>query len=771
MVDDNVNSVLVSSDKNMTSSERSPIPLAECKADIDFLMMYKVPQMIEQIVSQLLQKKPNKTSFFFEVMKTVETLRDESYEQWVIQVEKFKSNRWSQQELLNSRLTFIYPEMGRLKGYELKENGANTPVTEENLDEFLRVANTKIAAKIRPLDEVTGFDQGLSNSSPSSCSPDNTFSPTHFSVDLFSPKSNMPSWPTKSDRRITLPAKMVFEGENDASNKKLLDDKTAEANSDNSPVEVSPARLRDSIFAPDNPTKVRSTGNAKVPAAYGGSNVVDKHVLSFNRFHIDVRPLTTLEPFETVVALLQTSQFPTIESWEDLGITWCYQTSPGTIEELFPNGKNIPVAFIQREAYLSRVRKELDTLQKLQLAPAVEEPEDQERRQFSPTHFAKDLFAPHCTIHEVKMNEAKRRQTVADLREDYMPMIEELEKMEFNEETWNDMGITWCYYVGGKAVNLVDNGSNVYVQLTDKDYYCKRVRTELGGSRIRRLTAKRSCADLAPMRSSSISVPDGCPLSPSNDTPPNMQKEQFESEQPLSPLSPTSLENFGDMIKAIKDTPTTDASWEEMNLTWCVYVHAKNELVDLCPDGRSRDVKHSDKEMFCKIAIHYLETGQILETESLIKSLTKSDRVITFEEDTIVEEPHSLFTSNVTAFSELFDNEEESKLSMSQEGLQFWKVIDFLHLFDSSELEDLDITFIAPHPVTNEIVELIPNGKLVPVTFARRCEFVELAKEFYHDTMNEQSHAVILSPLSPKWATESYLSTIRKVCFFIFFIY
>eukprot|EP01060_Flectonema_neradi_P041069 TRINITY_DN9600_c0_g1_i2.p1 TRINITY_DN9600_c0_g1~~TRINITY_DN9600_c0_g1_i2.p1 ORF type:complete len:998 (+),score=108.49 TRINITY_DN9600_c0_g1_i2:39-3032(+) len=737
---------------------------SQSRRDVDFLMRYKVPQMIERIVSELLKAKPDKTCFYFEVMKTIDLLRDESYQEWKAKIDNLKKNG---KEVTNSNLTFVYPEMGRQRGYELKDNGANTPVTADNLDEFLRIANTKIAAKIKPLDRPASESSQLSSFRSDKLRE--AFSPTHFSIDLFSPKNNMPSGET---RRITLPANLCQFLDSEVESPIHDNTSTSSTTTLNKKVSFqsgtsSPLRTRNSIFAPDNTKlecRVETSTTLIAPAIYGGKNSVAAKAspASFNRFHIDVNPQTTPEPFIKIVCLLEESTFPTIESWDDLGITWCYPLSPGVLVDIFPNGRNIPVAFVQKDSYLEKARAALENTK--QAEPVVKDPV---LAQFSPTHFAKDLFAPHFAAddiqkeepkqtHEYTLTAKKRRETVSLLKDDYLLMINDLEQLDFTEETWDELGITWCYFRKGQLVSLIEDGVETKVSLDEKSEYCKQVRRALAND-ARKDSKKRSCPDLKPIEPSSLPS-DQSPLSPGSDTVPVLQ-----SSMQNTPLSPCSLKNFECMIREVRDTPTTDVTWQEMNLTWCVYFHETSQLVDLIPDGRFVPVDHADKEKFCMCAIYFFENGEIPDPDAL--QSRPGDAKLDFQSANSAETPQSLFCCSDN-FDSIFDetpSPDEGAAESPTTKNQFWRMIEYLTVLEESEFEKLEITFIAPHPISGQIVELLQNGAETTVSFHRRNEFLQLCKEFYHDTMSKQDHVVILSPLSPKWANENYLPIIKKI--------
>eukprot|EP01064_Diplonema_japonicum_P029556 TRINITY_DN4815_c0_g1_i3.p1 TRINITY_DN4815_c0_g1~~TRINITY_DN4815_c0_g1_i3.p1 ORF type:complete len:565 (+),score=160.64 TRINITY_DN4815_c0_g1_i3:74-1768(+) len=102
---------------------------------------------------------------------------------------------------------------------------------------------------------------------------------------------------------------------------------------------------------------------------------------------------------------------------------------------------------------------------------------DNEMQLYSPTHFSKDLFSP--ATRKTDFNVASEEDpalvppamrampeeisTPQHLHDNFDSVIENLEKLPFTEEEFNEMNVTFCVPYQGRTYDLLPNGQNIPV--------------------------------------------------------------------------------------------------------------------------------------------------------------------------------------------------------------------------------------------------------------------------------------------------------------------
>eukprot|EP01062_Namystynia_karyoxenos_P048530 TRINITY_DN369_c0_g1_i6.p1 TRINITY_DN369_c0_g1~~TRINITY_DN369_c0_g1_i6.p1 ORF type:complete len:1194 (+),score=385.24 TRINITY_DN369_c0_g1_i6:90-3671(+) len=372
-----------------------------------------------------------------------------------------------------------------------------------------------------------------------------------------------------------------------------------------------------------------------------------------------------------------TGELPEAE-WDEMLITWCIPHD-GTIHDLVPGGSDLFVRLPEAARYCQMPRAKLDELTgaptsgrrrtkkrlSLRLQESAQQREQKEHALFSPTHFANDLFAPHTTTQEVNnvsaMNQAstgqQRRPSLpaampgggqeynphmqklpdspdldpsaadkgplspASLAKDFLPMIEQLDKLnrpgeqQLSEAEWKELGVTWCVPVAGQLYDLVPNGRDISVPLSEKARYCALARTKLEevGSTSRKGKMPRnmtiSTIDAVPSKAQKKEERDAALFSPSHfaQTAAPVPQVAAELDDLLSPRS--HVKRFWPMIDAVAAFNTGEGrrvSAEEFAYMDIHFIAPNpldhDEVLELFPGGKNIQVTLDRKDEFVQLA-------------------------------------------------------------------------------------------------------------------------------------------------------------------------
>eukprot|EP01062_Namystynia_karyoxenos_P048525 TRINITY_DN369_c0_g1_i1.p1 TRINITY_DN369_c0_g1~~TRINITY_DN369_c0_g1_i1.p1 ORF type:complete len:1711 (+),score=562.95 TRINITY_DN369_c0_g1_i1:90-5222(+) len=488
-----------------------------------------------------------------------------------------------------------------------------------------------------------------------------------------------------------------------------------------------------------------------------------------------------------------TGELPEAE-WDEMLITWCIPHD-GTIHDLVPGGSDLFVRLPEAARYCQMPRAKLDELTgaptsgrrrtkkrlSLRLQESAQQREQKEHALFSPTHFANDLFAPHTTTQEVNnvsaMNQAstgqQRRPSLpaampgggqeynphmqklpdspdldpsaadkgplspASLAKDFLPMIEQLDKLnrpgeqQLSEAEWKELGVTWCVPVAGQLYDLVPNGRDISVPLSEKARYCALARTKLEevGSTSRKGKMPRnmtiSTIDAVPSKAQKKEERDAALFSPSHfaqdlfaphtTTQAMAQKDQTTApvpqvaagmSEPDDLLSPRShAKRFWPMIDAVAAFNTGEGrrvsaeEFADMGIRFCVPNPLDySEVLELFPGGKNIQVTLDRKDEFVQLA-------RMLYHEKIAEQRSGAD-----------------------------DGHLVAPLSPTSLNAQFMPMIQEIEQMNTpqgnqmtpEEFAELDITWCVP--CDNEIIDLKPNGRNIKVKLAQKNEYVNMAR-------------------------------------------
>eukprot|EP01062_Namystynia_karyoxenos_P048529 TRINITY_DN369_c0_g1_i5.p1 TRINITY_DN369_c0_g1~~TRINITY_DN369_c0_g1_i5.p1 ORF type:complete len:696 (+),score=241.33 TRINITY_DN369_c0_g1_i5:111-2090(+) len=209
----------------------------------------------------------------------------------------------------------------------------------------------------------------------------------------------------------------------------------------------------------------------------------------------------------------------------------------------------------------------------------------------------------------------------ASLAKDFLPMIEQLDKLnrpgeqQLSEAEWKELGVTWCVPVAGQLYDLVPNGRDISVPLSEKARYCALARTKLEevGSTSRKGKMPRnmtiSTIDAVPSKAQKKEERDAALFSPSHfaQTAAPVPQVAAELDDLLSPRS--HVKRFWPMIDAVAAFNTGEGrrvSAEEFAYMDIHFIAPNpldhDEVLELFPGGKNIQVTLDRKDEFVQLA-------------------------------------------------------------------------------------------------------------------------------------------------------------------------
>eukprot|EP00756_Hemistasia_phaeocysticola_P031808 Hpha_TRINITY_DN16377_c2_g2::TRINITY_DN16377_c2_g2_i1::g.58110::m.58110 len=491
----------------------------------------------------------------------------------------------------------------------------------------------------------------------------------------------------------------------------------------------------------------------------------------------------------------------TEQEWSEMDLTWCVAVG-GQLHDLMPNGRNIRVPLQDKDKYCVMARAKIAEQKgsekkekkgpgrrlSLQVAQVESQREQREHALFSPTHFAQDLFAPHTTTAEVEAKTTasgvgQRRPSLPvampnggaeynphqqNIRDepsprntggvtDFLPILGQLEKFnkpgeaQISTQEWEEMDVTWCVPWGAELFDLVPNGRDIKVLLTDKHKYCYLARSKIEelrlcdktdpaeavkayGAEYPRCTTEDLRLDLACAQKEEQTAALFSPTHFSQDlfaphttttkvaavaaqeasttsqrrpsVPVALAQRNSIQSDPDAVLTPKSAgRKFWPMIDAIAafNTPEGDSvtaqEFDSMEIFFQVpHPLYPDELVDLIPGGTYVKVTLARKDEFVAAARKFFHDAMAQQEQPAGRSPVIA--------------PLSPKSLNV-GFAPMLDEIERMNTAQGDH-------------YTEAEFAELDITWCIP--IENEIMDIKPNGRNVKVSLKNKDEYVKLAR-------------------------------------------
>eukprot|EP01064_Diplonema_japonicum_P011840 TRINITY_DN19290_c0_g1_i2.p1 TRINITY_DN19290_c0_g1~~TRINITY_DN19290_c0_g1_i2.p1 ORF type:complete len:492 (+),score=128.91 TRINITY_DN19290_c0_g1_i2:66-1541(+) len=479
------------------------------KAAVQYLSEHRIPAVMEHLVAELVQTRPGEDALFRTMERILKKTCTTRYKDWRTRVESMKEGGFEE------GLSFTVPEKPGRSGSELLPGGMERPVKKEDCEEFIRLVGEAQACCVNealldgtftlPANDIAegklmslGYIRNSLNIMIVTQHTQQQWD--SFGLVWAAPKQGR--WEglitNGLTKRVAFTDKLKF----------LLESKSA--------IDIEEARILEEI--------VRSEGME--PA----TEISPNHKSSQNQLNrmMSGNDLKTLRNKTDI----------TKEEWEAYNITW---SAPPVAMVQKKCGEAKPVAYRERMSYFAACDEY--TMQGGNVTIDLV-------RRFSPTHFAKDLFSPNSL--EEGSNEGEGNESgvpssiptarpslwqehLDTYRQEFEPIIEALEEVDYDSEEWEEMEVRWCVYMNGEKMDLIPKGAVTPVKLTDKAIYCDIARKTLNRTRP------------APTQ---ITIP------------PN----------------------------------TTEATWEDLNITWCAI--SDGVITDIIPNGRCIPVHFSMRDFY-----------------------------------------------------------------------------------------------------------------------------------------------------------------------------